>query len=99
MSEGCPQACVLLVVLTTSVAWLGVCVRVLWCGEKGPRIPTDIEATLAFTRKCKTKKLVNVIIGNRQVTYTQEMKNLGVVLDKNFYWRKHLHCKGAIGAK
>ena len=64
-----------------------------WCQQVGLSANPEKTETLIFTRKYKYDKTWNLILWGRPIRMVEELKYLGVILDKRLLWDKHLESK------
>ena len=70
-----------------------------WCIENGVKISTLKTTTIVFTSPRKKYKYIPIELSNTKMNLSDEVKYLGVILDKHLRWAPHINKKCQIVTK
>lgn len=63
----------------------------LWCGEHELSVNADKTVVVPFTNKRKLDQLRPLVMNGKTITFSSEVKYLGVTLDQKLTWNPHLN--------
>jgi hypothetical protein len=74
------------------IQW-ALCTVEAWCGELGLSVNPDKTGLVAFMRRRKLPGFFEPRLFGRTLQYSMSVKYLGVILDSQLTWRKHMDVK------